>query len=442
MTCHVLQKNGILELELPQGWTLQQVLFRETPPVQAPLERLLSDGLTEPIGTPPLPAVLSPGMSVAVVVDDLTRATPVRQLLPELLRAVHEKGIASDSVSIVIGTGTHKPLGPEDVRLRLGAEIAGTYRVVNHDARAHDLVVMGEAGDYGPVAFNRTVAEADFKIVLGSISPHVHNGFGGGPKNIMPGICDFRTIRRHHLKNALDPRSRVGIVEDNPFLQETVEIARLAGVDFAVQCLYDSFGRICRVLSGDVFAVHEAAVRIETRTLGIPVAERSDVTIVSSYPYAEGVQIMKAFLPAGMITRPGGSILVFSELSKPLPGFFLDSVRKVRGNGGQEAEEEILRKLARHEPLVEGAGMDFSLAMVLVFAMSRKYAMTMVGPEVLREAAEAMGYVYAPSLQAALERESARRPKASVSLIPAGGYVFPILADPFYLFGGAHTPAE
>ena len=77
----------------------------------------------------------------------------------------------------------------------------------------------------GPVFLNRTVASADVRIAIGSILPHPHNGFGGGPKSVMPGICDFHTIRKHHLKNVVNPRSILGNLEENPFYEECCHIA-------------------------------------------------------------------------------------------------------------------------------------------------------------------------------------------------------------------------
>ncbi|MBW1766207.1 MAG: hypothetical protein JRJ65_04055 [Deltaproteobacteria bacterium] len=252
----------------------------------------------------------------------------------------------------------------------------------------------------------------------------------------MPGICDFDTIRRHHLKNYLHPRSRIGITEDNPFLRDTIQIAKLARVDFAIQCLDDALGRIFDVLAGDVFAVHQTAIEKETEQLGIPVSGKTDITIVSSFPYDEGIQIMKAFLPAAMVTKPGGTIFVVTELTEPLPEFFLESVHKVMGDDCDEAQAHIVEKLDKHEPLIEGAGMDFTLALVLIFCVSRQFKLTMIGHDVLREAAAAMGCDYSPDLITALQGERKNRQEASVSVIPAGGYVFPVISEPFYLFGG------
>jgi nickel-dependent lactate racemase len=432
----LIRYSGDLEFRLPPGWDLGQTFFKDFKTVdQSPKDRMM-EAMAQPIGVPPLQEILNPRTSVAIVIDDKTRPTPVSDLLPVVLELIEAQGIPPSQVDIIIGNGTHLPMSDEEIEARVGRETYRKYRISNHDARSPDLVVMGEVEGYGPVSFNPRVAGSDIKITLGSISPHIHNGFGGGPKNIMPGVCDFNTIRRHHLKNYIHPGSRIGITKGNPFLQDTIQIARLARVDFTVQCLYDCNGRIFEVLAGDLFAVHEAGIKRETEMLGIPLEAKSDITIASSFPYDEGLQIMKVFLPAAMVTRPGGRIFIVTEASEPLPEFFLQSVRKVWGVHRDEARAEIIQKLKAHEPLIKGAGIDFTGALVLIFSVSLQFKLTLVGSEVLREAASLMGYDYAPDLDTALmEEHENHRPRAMVNVIPAGGYIFPIIQEPFYLFG-------
>jgi nickel-dependent lactate racemase len=366
-------------------------------------------------------------------VDDLTRHTPVSGLLPGLLNVIESRGVPKGNVSIVIGTGTHRPMDQKEIEARLGEGAAKAYRVENHDARSKDLVVMGELPGYGKISFNATVMRADVKITVGSIIPHVHNGFGGGPKNIMPAICDFETIRKHHLKNVLHVKARVGIVKGNPFLEDLTAIAKLARIDFAVQCLSDSFGNIYKILAGDVLEVFGAAVREQSRVLGVPVPGKTDATIVSSFPYDEGVQIMKAFMPSAMVTKPGGSLFVVTELLQPLPGFFIDSVRRIKGDQSCAVDPAAAEKLKRCEPLIEGAAMDFNMAIILVVAVAKKFNLSLIGHEVLRDLAKAMECKHYPDLDTALQKESRKGEKKTVTVIPAGGYIFPTISEPFDL---------
>lgn len=431
----LFRKKGNLEVDLPKDWELLQTLYKEDLKVRSPLGDLIEGALDHPIDSRPLEEMLKSGSRVAIVVDDVTRPTPVRELLPPLLRRIHRCGVPEKDVDIVIGVGTHRPLSQKEIEERCGKAVGKAYRIQNHNARSGDLIRMGEVPGYGSVSMNATVIQADVKITMGSILPHVHNGFGGGPKSVMPGICDFETVRQHHLKNVVDHRSILGNVTENPFYRDCCQIARLASVDFSVNCLFDSLGQIFGVLAGNLFAVHESGIKKTREALGVPISGMSDLTIVSSFPYDEGPQIVKPVLPAAMITQPGGTIFLVAEISAPLPELFLESFSKIRDCGREEAEGRIREKLRCVEPIIEGP-MDFNMALVLIFFISKKYRVVLVAGEVLREAALRMGFEYAPDLPSAIEGTKKRKENLTVNIIPAGGYIFPLLTGGFHLMGG------
>jgi nickel-dependent lactate racemase len=428
----LFRKKGNLQVNLPKHWQVLQTLFKEGEEGQRPVPDLMEKALDHPVDSRPLEEMLKPGIRLAIVVDDVTRPTPVRELLPPLLRRIHQCGVPEKDVDIVIGVGTHHPLSPEEIEDRCGKEVAKTYRIQNHNARSGDLIRTGEVPGYGPVSMNATVIQADVKMTVGSILPHVHNGFGGGPKSVMPGICDFETIRHHHLKNVVHHRSILGNIAENPFYKDCCQIARLASVDFSVNCLFDSLGQVGGVLAGNLFAVHDLGIRKTREALGVPASGRSDVTIASSFPYDEGPQIVKPVLPAAMVTKPGGTIFLLAEISKPLPEFFLESFSKIRDCGGEEAEGRIREKLRCVEPIIEGP-MDFNMALILIFFVSQKYRVVLVADKVLQQAAVRMGFDYAPDLPGAIEEMKRQKENLTVNILPAGGYIFPLLTEGFRL---------
>lgn len=429
----LLFKKGKLQFQLPSGWEAKHIIFKPPKPKTPSLQEMLLRALGHPIGSPRLENLLKPDSKVAVVVDDLTRPTPIKDLIPILLKVIEESGVLKKNITIIIGTGTHRPMDRKEIETRLGQEIVYQYQIENHNPRSEDLVTMGELPEFGKISFNATAMRSDLKITLGSIIPHVHNGFGGGPKNIMPGICNFETIKKHHLKNVLHLNSRVGIVDGNPFLRDLIEIAKLARVDFTIQCLNDSFGNVYAILAGDVMEVFWTGVKEQSTNLGFPVSEKTDITIVSSFPYDEGVQIMKSFMPSAMVTKPGGHLFVATELIQPLPEFFIKSVRQIRGDANCVINPDTLDRLHRCEPLIEGAAMDFNMAIILVVAVARKFNLCLIGHEVLKELAEAIDCKWFPNLNNALQQETNQKGKRTVSIIPAGGYIFPIISEPFDL---------
>ncbi|MDP2815359.1 MAG: lactate racemase domain-containing protein, partial [Rectinemataceae bacterium] len=67
------------------------------------LEAAVRDSLENPIGCPSLAAMLrdSSAKKVLILVDDMTRPTPQRRMLPALLSALEESGIRSEDICIV-----------------------------------------------------------------------------------------------------------------------------------------------------------------------------------------------------------------------------------------------------------------------------------------------------------------------------------------------------
>lgn len=49
-----------------------------------------------------------------------------------------------------------------------------------------------------PVRINRAYLEASVRILTGFVEPHFFAGFSGGPKAVLPGIADQRSILENH----------------------------------------------------------------------------------------------------------------------------------------------------------------------------------------------------------------------------------------------------
>src|SRR5262249_3456120 len=150
--------------------------------------RALARALDAPEGSPPLEHLAGPGATVAIVVDDPSRWTPVREALPIVLQRLHAAGVHHADVSISVGVGRHHAVDAEAMRKRVGDEVAQAYRCFSppvDDLSAY--VDLGTTPEGIPVRVFRPVAEAGLRILVGSVLPHLQAGFGGGYKLIFPG---------------------------------------------------------------------------------------------------------------------------------------------------------------------------------------------------------------------------------------------------------------
>lgn len=205
-----------LSLDLPEHW---QVLGHYTPRVTAPIEDLsaqLADRLHKPLGRQALSKLLSKARKVTLVVDDLTRTTPVAQLLAPVAAALEKSGIPDDQVTGVVATGMHPSLSKEQLISKLGPEFTQRFKWVQNDYRqlagyAHlgrtDLKAFADAGINGDldVYLLKELEQADLIIMFSSVSPHLQAGFGGGSKLILPGCAHVATI---------GPLHKIGLNED------------------------------------------------------------------------------------------------------------------------------------------------------------------------------------------------------------------------------------
>ena len=100
------------------------------------------------------------------------------------------------------------------MRQRLGDSIAASYRCYSppvDDLSAY--VDLGSTPQGIPVRIFRPVAEADLRILIGSVLPHLQAGFGGGYKLIFPGTSHRTTLgalHRQGLEGKSDPAGLLG----------------------------------------------------------------------------------------------------------------------------------------------------------------------------------------------------------------------------------------
>ena len=309
-----------LEVELPEERT---TLIEPTyVPGLPDAEGAILTALRNPIGTPPLRQVVKPSQSVAISVCDITRPMPSETLLPILLGELRH--VPPENITILIATGTHRVNTDAELAEMLGDDVAGKYRVVNHDGfddSAHESIGSTQAGI--EVRLNRRWVEADIRITTGFVEPHFFAGFSGGPKMVAPGLAGFPTIMRLHDATMIGhPNARFAITQGNPIHDAIREIARMSGVDFCVDVTINRDKRITSVYAGELFAVHKAACAVAQRLAMQPVQSPFDVVLTtnSGYPLDQNLyQAVKGMSAAAQVVKDGGKIICAAECSEGIP---------------------------------------------------------------------------------------------------------------------------
>jgi len=338
----ILTKEGHKEEgKLPKGWHLLSP-SPARPPRPRPLGVMLEEALRRPIGTPPLEEMLPPAGRIALLVDDLTRPTPKREILPLLLERLQRRGVGPERVEIVVALGTHRQPSSEELKEALGDGIVKRYPIVNHDPFSQDLCPVGRLSMGSTVKINRAVHEAALRISLGSILPHPMAGFGGGGKGLFPGVADFDSIKDHHLLYTFQPGTSLGNLQGNPFYEEIVRIARKGRLDFIINVLYDLRQNPVGIVAGGLEA-HWHGAAVVRRACAYGFSEKADVTLISSHPHSEGPQALKALAAGALLTREGGWIVLVGGSDTSFPEEMVEAAASLLKRHPRDELGEVVR---------------------------------------------------------------------------------------------------
>lgn len=254
--------------------------------------------------------------TVAIVVTDVTRATPDGLLVDLLLSELGRLGVSRDSVTVVVGLGLHRPMTDAELASMLGdhADLA-----VNHDP--DDTVTVGEI-DGVPIECNRLVAMADTVLATGMVEPHQYAGFSGGGKTVAIGAGGESLIRYTHGPELLSRDGvRLGRVEANPFRSVVDEAGRACGLEFCLNVTHGP-GGILDVAAGEPRAVVRRLATSARKALSVDIDAQYDAVVagVGAPKDANLYQTTRAATYVGLGAknplRTGGRIVIPAELSE------------------------------------------------------------------------------------------------------------------------------
>jgi len=322
------------EFELKYGHTVIEtianrgseiaILDARSPEPAGSADEIIKVALREPIDSPPLSEVVSPGDKVAIVASDTTRQTLSHLFLPIIVEELNSLGIPDSDIDIIIALGIHRRQTREEHRSLLGDKLYERIRPVDHDAHDRDnLISYGRTSRGTEVAVNRTVAEADKIILTGAVSPHYFAGFGGGRKSIMPGVCSMEANLQSHIL-VFNPSPAGGRNDDvgiarlagNPVHEDMLEAARMVNPHFILNTVVTPEKELAAAFTGNMASAHAAACNYYLKHFGVVAEKPADLTIVSCGGYPKDInfiQAHKAIHNAYSVTRPGGWMIVLAK---------------------------------------------------------------------------------------------------------------------------------
>ena len=298
-----------------------------------------AEALRNPHG-PPLTARAAPSDEVALVVTDVTRATPDDVLVDLLLDELRAAGVDRSNVTVVIGLGLHRPLSEAEIEALLGphADLA-----VNHDP---DAVVEVGAVDGVPVEVHPAVAEADLVVSTGMVEPHQYAGFSGGAKTVVVGAGGENLIRYTHGPDLLGREGvRLGRTDGNPFRTFLDRAGDLAGPSFCLNVTHGPAGFL-DAAAGDPRAVVADLAESAREALSVPVEETYDV-VVAGVGAPKDANLYQASRAATYVALGDRNPLVDAGTRDTRAGRIVVPAELPEGAGQGTGERRFYDRLAR-----------------------------------------------------------------------------------------------
>ena len=308
-----------VRLILPDKNILQVLNLKEQEVLSNPEEKL-KYLLKNPIGSPSLKELIfqKKAQKILIIVNDITRPTPYKIILPPLLNELDEVGVNKEDIKFIIATGIHRDNSKEELSNIFGEDLISTYKFINHNADNPDLHYLGKLKSGNELWVSSLVSETDFIITTGVIVPHYFAGFSGGRKSILPGICGRKTIETNH-SNMVDPNARAGNLKDNPVHEEMQDAAEKVGLDFNINVVTNEKHNIVEIVAGELLKSWLKGVEVCKKTYLYSIKQKAEVVIVSTGGYPKDInvyQAQKALDNAYQAVKPGGTIILLAECTE------------------------------------------------------------------------------------------------------------------------------
>ena len=418
MQLHLEYGRDGLSVDLPADRVVRTLAYKDAEPLDDPARALLAT-LQHPISSPSLETLAQERQDACIVICDITRPVPNRLILTELLAMLHRSGIPAERVLILVATGLHRPSTTDEIVEMVGPEIARQYRIEDHHGQVlEEHTHLGDSPRGVPIWIDSRYLQADLKITVGLIEPHLMAGFSGGRKLICPGIAALETVKVWHGPDFLEhPKADCGILDGNPVHEENTWIARRAGCDFIVNVVIDDQRRPLKFVSGDMEAAFLAGVdfvrKVVTDTVETPV----DVVVTSGAGYPLDptfYQSIKGLTGALPIVKEGGTLVLAASMSEGIgsPEFeqlfeehdSLDSfVERILGRDYFKLDQWQLEELAK---------------------VRRKARVKVITDGLTSETVNRLFVESAPSVEEAVADSLVEYgPEATLAVIPKGPYV-------------------
>ena len=311
------------ELRFPRNW---EVTVCQMHGYQAP--KLNPEGFRKafanPIGCKPIRDLAKGKKNVVILFDDMSRPTKAAEIVPFILEELAVAGVEEDKIQFICALGTHGPLTAYDFAKKLGEDIIGRFNVYNHNIY-ENCTSIGTTSRGTPLSLNTEFVNADFKIGIGALLPHINVGFSGGGKIVLPGIASIETIAYNHgpvrnraKETGIESNTGLGRNKDNAQLLDVEEACRMSGLDVKIDAIVNIKRDTTALFVGEPIAQYNEGVQLAQKHYFSPRIDRLDVVVANCNAKVNetviGTAVAESLLPDSggtivmMTNNPGGEV--------------------------------------------------------------------------------------------------------------------------------------
>lgn len=387
-------------------------------------DEIIEKAFSKPFQSLPIEKLLSGKENVLIIVDDHTRKTPLKKILPRLIKDLEHVGIKKEKIKFLIGLGTHRPMKEEEMIIKFGEEIVKNYPIFNHAWwDRSQLIHLGETEKGTPIFVNRLIKEVDFIIGIGQIVPHRVSGFSGGANIVQPGICGEETTGKTHWLSAQYSGEEILGKIENPVKEEIENVAKIVGLNWIVNTIQDCREKLVGVVAGDPYSAYREGAKRSSEVYKVLLPCKADIVIIDSFPFDSELWLaVKGIYASELVVRPGGIVILITQCEEGIS----QSHPEILKIGYQKFEDV-------NQMLLEGVIQKLTVAAHLVHVgrvIKEKAKGILVSKGILKEQTEKIGFIYAKSPQEALEIGFSLLGKdAKVAILHRGGEILPIVKN-------------
>lgn len=293
-----------LELPLPDHWQVEvcNMAGYDRP---AMTDEQIRDAIINLKGTLPIRQLAKGKNQVVIIFDDICRVTRVAKIVPFVLQELAEAGIPDNKIRFIAATGTHAAMDRIGFSKKLGEATLARFPVYNHNPFLN-CTYIGTTSYGTKVSINAEVMQCDFKIAIGSITPHMFTVFSGGGKIILPGVCSVETTMANHKLPVADKKN----YETHAIRLDMEEAANLAGLDVNIESIVNLWGDTVSIFAGPPIPSHAAGVSEAKAHYLTPKAQGKDIVIANTYAKANEAAIGAQFASSSVKENGGDLVLI------------------------------------------------------------------------------------------------------------------------------------